>query len=92
MYEYIYYDIISLTTIVKFVETTSLYKLLLHRASDQRKTWLYCRVTDGKSHEGVYGRRIDAPEKMTTEISSLMEKDGMLFVRLRIVNMRFWTL
>ena len=51
----------------KFVETASLYKLLLYCTSDQRKTWLYCRAVYGKCHEGVYGRWITAPEKMATD-------------------------
>ena len=32
-----------------------------------------------EGHEWVYGRQIASPEKMATEIPSLMEKDGMFF-------------
>ena len=80
MNTYTYYDIIPTRTIVKFCRNwSSACKLLLHCVFDQHKTWLYCGGT-WEGHEGVYGRQIASPEKMATEIPSLMEKDSMFFL------------
>ena len=86
------YDIISIRTIANFIETDPLFANSSCIVRPINAKWPYYRVVHGKSHEWVYGRRITAPEKMATQIPSIMEEDGMLFVRLQIVNMRFWTL